>query len=285
MFGLEEGEAYLGMDPEDKKRPQALAFLDFLSARLEGDEEAAGALKALEGELSRLAELEDVLSRKNRDLEDFARLVVHDIKGGLAAVEGFSKLALDACRNGDREMTEECISHALQAARRLDDLVENLYRAGRAGFRETAPEEVDLGLITQDIYRELVAAHGQAMELVLTELPRVRCEPFKIRLVMGNLLNNAFRFRDGGKERCWVRVSASEEGGWVTVRVEDNGVGFPEEKAESLFRPFFRLDEERGGYGLGLLSVRRAVESWGGRVWAEGRPGVGSTFYFTVPAA
>lgn len=277
-----EGLGNLGSMDEEKSQ-QAPVYLEILASRLEGDGDALAALRLLEGELARLWELEDHLGRRNRDLEDFTRLVVHDIKGGLAAVEGFCKLALSACLQGEREMVEECVSQALQAARRLDELVDCLYQAGKAGFAELHPEEVDLDRVTKEVYGELTAGYGKVVELETSRLPRVRCEPFKLRLIMGNLLGNAFRFRDERKGRCWVRVSASGEGGWITVRVEDNGIGFPEEKAEALFRPFFRLDEERGGYGLGLLSVKRAVESWGGRVWAVGKPGEGSVFSFTVP--
>ncbi len=268
---------------EGEEGLSARECIEALALFLEGKERARELLRRLEDELRKLQESGGELNRRNRDLEEFARLVVHDIKSGLSAIEGFCRLAQEACRQDNQEMVLECVAQALTACHRLEDLVENLYRAGKAGFEGDESVEVDLDLVAREVYGDLLAAHGKSVELEVSDLPRVWCEPFKIRLVMGNLLGNAFRFRDEGKERCWVRVSATQEGGWVIVRVENNGIGFPKEHAGSLFKPFFRLHEERSGYGLGLLSVRRAVESWGGRVWAEGRPGQGSTFYFTVP--
>lgn len=223
---------------ESGGRPPVRECLKDLALLLEGEERARGLLRRVEEELDRLLELEDELRKRNRDLEEFTRLVVHDIKGGLAAVEGFSKLAREACEQRNLEMALECLSQAMQACRRLEDLVDQLYRAGRAGFEEREPLEVDLNVVVREVCEELVAAYGQRVELEVSDLPRVWCEPFKIRLVMGNLLGNAFRFRDENKERCWVRVRASHEGDWVLVSVEDNGIGFPEEHAESLFRPF-----------------------------------------------
>jgi len=100
-----------------------------------------------------------------------------------------------------------------------------------------------------------------------------------------NLIGNALKFT-AGRIDARVRVSGERDGDTVTVAVADNGVGFESGAAATLFEPFTRLHGARfAGAGIGLTIVRRIVERHGGRVWAVGKPGVGATFSFTLPAA
>jgi signal transduction histidine kinase len=103
--------------------------------------------------------------------------------------------------------------------------------------------------------------------------------------VFVNLLSNALKFTRDAATPMIVVQAERRNGDWrVTVR--DNGVGFDPQRAADLFRPFARLHEARfEGSGIGLTIVQRIVERHGGRIWAEGQPGAGASFHFTVPAA
>ena len=105
------------------------------------------------------------------------------------------------------------------------------------------------------------------------------------RQVFANLLANGLKF-SGRAQQPRVDVGATRTADGTVFHVRDNGVGFPPARAGELFIPFHRLHADRfEGHGIGLTIVRRIVERHGGRVWAEGRPGQGATFYFTLEPA
>jgi signal transduction histidine kinase len=101
--------------------------------------------------------------------------------------------------------------------------------------------------------------------------------------VFQNLLSNALKYsKEGVPPR--VHVSSRQEGQQWIVSIQDNGLGFEPQYAERIFGLFKRLyNEEYPGTGLGLAICKRIVERYGGRIWAEGRPGDGATFYFSLP--
>ncbi len=116
-------------------------------------------------------------------------------------------------------------------------------------------------------------------------IPAVLLDPARLKQVLSNLVGNAPKFL-GDNPSPRVEVGGEREGGLVTVFVRDNGIGIPDLEQEAVFQPFMRLEAECSpGLGIGLSTVKRAVEAWGGEVWAESAPGEGSTFYFTAPAA
>jgi signal transduction histidine kinase len=116
-------------------------------------------------------------------------------------------------------------------------------------------------------------------------LPELACDAVLLRQVFVNLLSNALKFtRDAATPM--IMVQAERSGGDWQVTVRDNGVGFDPRRAADLFRPFSRLHQTSfEGSGIGLTIVQRIVERHGGRIWAEGEPGVGASFHFTLPAA
>ncbi|MFW6089524.1 MAG: sensor histidine kinase, partial [Gemmatimonadota bacterium] len=122
------------------------------------------------------------------------------------------------------------------------------------------------------------------------QMPRVRTDHRALALVLGNLVKNGIRYSDPEKAERWVRVDArrtapDDEQGMVLIRVEDDGIGIPEEARPRIFERFYRAATDVPGTGLGLGLVREEVERWGGRVWFESEEGVGTSFRFTIQAA
>src|SRR5262249_30686230 len=117
-------------------------------------------------------------------------------------------------------------------------------------------------------------------------VPKVRADRAQLKQVITNLLDNAVKFnREGGS----VKVEAAAEGGSVAVLIRDTGQGIPEADLPRVFERFYRVEKARsrelGGTGLGLSIVKHIVEAHGGTIGVESRPGEGSVFRFTLPAA
>jgi signal transduction histidine kinase len=119
------------------------------------------------------------------------------------------------------------------------------------------------------------------------ELPTVNADPYQMRQLFQNLIGNSLKFH--GEERPLIRVSSrtSEDRLFYEISVEDNGIGFEEKDAETIFMPFKRLHGRNSAYkgtGIGLSICQRIVERHGGTITAKSNPGKGSTFIVTLPA-
>jgi light-regulated signal transduction histidine kinase (bacteriophytochrome) len=222
------------------------------------------------------------LTRANQELESFAYSVSHDLRAPLRAIDGFSRLLTE--RYGDRidEEGREYLLRVRNAAGRMGTLIESLLKMARLGRGGIKPMALDLSRMAADIVAELRATEPERdVDIRITPGLQVEGDQGLVRSLLQNLLGNAWKFTcDCSDARIEFGVSA---GGEFFVR--DNGAGFPQEYADKLFRPFQRLhsQEEFAGDGIGLASVKRIAERHGGTIRAEGSPGEGATFFFTLP--
>jgi PAS domain S-box-containing protein len=222
------------------------------------------------------------LTRANQELESFAYSVSHDLRAPLRAIDGFSRLMAD--RYGDRIDQEgrEYLLRVRNAAGRMGTLIESLLKMARLGRGGINPTPLDLSRMAADIVAELRATEPQrAVDVRITPGLHVEGDQSLVRSLLQNLLGNAWKFTcDCSDARIEFGITAAGE-----FFVRDNGAGFPQEYADKLFRPFQRLhsQEEFAGHGIGLASVKRIVERHGGTIRAEGNPGEGATFFFTLP--
>lgn len=230
--------------------------------------------------LERTRELEEA----NRELESFSYSVSHDLRAPLRHITGFAQLlqkragaALDATTKG----YVDAISEAAQDGGKLVDDLLSFSRMGRTELRRSA---VLLDELVAEVRRDVMAeAAGRSVVWHVDGLPSVDADPAMLRLVFRNLLSNAVKYTRP-KPEAVIRVSAEQSPSEVHVQVADNGVGFDMRYVDKLFGVFQRLHtvEQFEGTGIGLANVRRIVARHGGRTWAEGVPGEGATFHFTL---
>jgi light-regulated signal transduction histidine kinase (bacteriophytochrome) len=149
---------------------------------------------------------------------------------------------------------------------------------------------VDLSTCARVIAERLLATSPRpqsGLELVIQSGVSVHADAALLDVLLTNLLSNALKY-SSKKERPRIEVGARDDTtAGTTYFVKDNGAGFDPAHSERLFAPFQRLHTERDfiGSGIGLATVARIVARHHGSIWAEGEPGKGATFYFTLPAA
>ncbi|AKF07443.1 PAS domain-containing protein [Sandaracinus amylolyticus] len=239
----------------------------------------------------RVAARTEALAEANRELESFSYSVSHDLRAPLRHISGFADMlkrrgasALDAT---SREYLETIADAAQQGGRLVDELLA-FSRMGRA---QLSVRELDLAELVAAVRSDLAPEIGERnIEWRIGALPAVTADPTLLRSVVKNLLSNAVKYTRT-REVAHIEIGAAREQGEagtgvVHVWVADDGVGFDMRYVDKLFGVFQRLHapEEFEGTGIGLANVRRIVTRHGGRVWAEGRPGEGATFHFTLPA-
>jgi len=241
----------------------------------------------------KLQEAMQSVAQRNAEIQQFTFAASHDLQEPARKVQALGSLLLARYGAQLDAAARDCVQRMQRSCERMSVLVDDVLAFSRIALRPAEARTVDLQSTVAEVADDLESLiAGSGGQLQIGPLPQVAGDPLQIRRLLQNLLANAFRYRhpDRAPE---VTVSAAlfqPEPGipWWRLEVDDNGVGFDTRHAEQIFLPFVRLhsgNEEAlvQGSGIGLAIVRRIVESHGGRVRAEGRPGVGARFIVELP--
>jgi signal transduction histidine kinase len=224
------------------------------------------------------------LEQANRELEAFSYSVSHDLRAPLRAIDGFSKALLAHAGDGLDEQGKAYLARVRAAAHRMSGLIDDLLELSRVSRGPMQRDTVKLGELAQRVFDEL-RRQLPARQLSLEIEPglSVQADPRLVLVMLENLLGNACKFTQK-REHGHIRMGRTSAGAPPTFFIADDGAGFNMNYADKLFQPFSRLhaQHEFEGTGVGLATVQRIVARHGGRVWAEGRPDAGATFYFTL---
>ena len=230
---------------------------------------------------------EDDLKAANGSLESFTYSVSHDLRAPLRAMSGFSTALLDDYGDVLGEDGRRYAERIVAASEHMAALIDNLLRLSRLSRAEMHLGSVDLGAEAAQIAAELQRDDpGRHARFTVQRPVQVRADHALMRMVMHNLLGNAWKFTSGRDDAHIEFGTAPAADAPVCYYVRDNGAGFDPAYTHKLFSPFQRLHpaSEFPGTGIGLAIVRLIVERHGGRVWADGAVGHGATFYFTLNA-
>ncbi|HLH53526.1 MAG TPA: ATP-binding protein [Verrucomicrobiae bacterium] len=233
----------------------------------------------------RVAERTAQLQATNKELEAFCYSVSHDLRAPLRSIRGFNEVLLERYSPNLDERGQEFLRRACESSRYMDDLIDDLLKLSRVGRRELIHQQVDLSELACGVIDELRSTEpGRTVEVKIMPGLRTFGDPRLLRIVLDNLLRNAWKFTSKKKE---AQISFGEASAPKSAfYVRDNGAGFDPAFAGRLFGVFQRLHSasEFAGTGVGLATVQRIINRHGGQVWAEGAIDQGATFYFSLPA-
>ncbi len=226
------------------------------------------------------------LEISNRELDAFSYSVSHDLRAPLNRIDGFSPALLEDYSDCLDRPGQDYLRRIRNSSQHMAELIEDLLKLSRVTRQEINSEPVELSVLVNVYLKELQAKEPQrAVEAVITPGLVVEGDTALLRIALYNLLDNAWKFtREAEKARIEFGMLKSSSG-YNTYYVRDNGAGFDMEHADKLFSSFQRLHSstEYPGTGIGLSIVSRIIHRHGGKIWAEGEMGKGSTFYFTMP--
>ena len=264
-----------------------LCVLDTTPRTLDSTQQ--GALELLAGQVCDRLVLEREhrrLLNANEQLEDFAYSAAHDLRAPLRHMQQFSNLLGQEHGGVLDDEGHRFLAYIQNSAGRLQDLVETLLTYARVGRNEATEEAVAVGVVLSETLSMLrpTIEEARAELVVHGALPRVLGQPPLLRELFQNLIENALKYRAEHRAPR-IRIEARRDGVFDRFSISDNGVGIAADQLERIFEPFQRLRTVTTGSGFGLTHCRKIVELHGGRIWADSRPGEGSTFHFTLPRA
>ena len=249
-----------------------------------------GKLVRLFGVLQDITEIkatEAALRISNHELEAFSYSVSHDLRSPLNSINGFSHLLARKMAGTLDADAKHYLARIQAGTQQMGQLIEGLLSLAEVSRTLLGNELVDLSTMARSILDEWqVREPGRHVVVHIEKGLQTRGDARLIRVVMDNLLENAWKF---SSQKALAEIAVGQKpaaDGRLAFYVSDNGTGFDMAYVNKLFTPFQRLHgvTEFPGMGIGLATVGRVITRHGGRLWAEAAPGRGATFFFTLPA-
>ena len=246
-------------------------------------------VEANEAQRHRTAELRRLsteLEAANRDLDDFAGGLAHDLQQPITSIGAFAHVIQRQSGHLIAASDASHLQRIILAAGMAHSMIRSLLEFARLGKKKIDAVPVDLNLLVQEA-RDSLATGAAQIAWTVDPLPVVRGDPALLLLALVNVLSNAVKY-SREREQPEIRVQGGTDlTGGLRLRISDNGIGFDMAHAGRLFRPFERLRTGAAfeGTGMGLANVRRIMERHGGSVMAESAPGKGAAFTLVFPPA
>jgi len=268
-----------------KSRDELSTLIESFNDMLTQIQGRDGALQLAHAELEqRVSERTFQLAAANKELESFSYSVSHDLRAPLRSIDGFSQALLEDCSETLNDDGRAHLQRIRKATQRMGFLIEDLLNLSRVSRTEMHTQNLDISALACSIANDLQNAQPERqIELQIEDGLKTRADPGLLRVVLENLLNNAWKFTSKHAS-AHIAFGMARGNGTPAFFVRDDGAGFDPAFADRLFGAFQRLHAmtEFAGTGVGLATVQRIVHRHGGRIWAESALGQGATFYFTL---
>jgi PAS domain S-box-containing protein len=233
-------------------------------------------------DITALKQTQTSLEALNKELQDFAYVVSHDLKAPLRGIAHLSQWLVEDYSAAFDEQGRKMVSLLVGRVKRLDDLIEGILQYSRIGRIDTDEAPVDLQQLVPTVIDSL-AVPGHIQISIDSALPIVQANMTRMTQLFQNLIGNAVKFLD--KPRGTITINCENHKETWLFRIADNGPGIEARYHEKIFNIFHTLTarDHWESTGIGLTLVKKIVELYGGRVWVESTAGEGSTFLFTLP--
>ena len=270
----ELSESNLNLIDEARVRKKAEENLKFLNDELEARVTI------------RTAELREA----NQDLEAFSYSISHDLRSPLRGISGFAHLLQTENKEIISDKSFLYLDRIILACKRMSKMIDDLLAFSRNTSGEFQPDMVELSSLASEVLAGLNESQPwREVDVKIQEGLSDYCDPGLVRIIFENLLGNAWKYTGKNEKDKKPRIEFAriDEGTENIYYIRDNGAGFDMEREKSMFISFQRLhsESEFEGNGIGLTTAQKLIKRHGGEIWAEGTPGEGAVFYFTLAYA
>jgi len=281
LYRTKKGEIWVDVHLQDivgngKHYGRVMLATD-ITQRKKAEEKLKQAMLELEQSSARL-------TATNKELETFSYSVSHDLRSPLRSIDGFSQALLEDYNDKLDDNGQDYLKRLRGASQKMGELIDGLLKLSRLTRSEMHEEPVDLSTLGEEITNRLQENQPERRaKFVIDKGLTTKGDPQLLRVLLENLLGNAWKFTSN-TPRAKIEFGANRNNGKNTYFIRDNGAGFDMTYADKLFGAFQRLHDitEFPGTGIGLATVQRIINRHGGTIRAEGAPGKGAAFHFTL---
>jgi PAS domain S-box-containing protein len=232
----------------------------------------------------KLEKLVDKLEISNKELEEFAYVASHDLKEPLRMITSFLNLLEKRYGNELDDDAADFINYAVDGAQRMDEMINDLLEYSRVSSKERKFEYIQSERIVEQVLKNLRSLIDENSAIITYDkLPMIYANKHQMVQLFQNLISNAIKYCD--KKIPRIYISATKKDDNYLFSIEDNGIGIDQAHLKRIFTIFQRLHtrKEYEGSGIGLAISKKILQKHHGKIWAESEPGIGTTFYFTLP--
>ncbi len=219
------------------------------------------------------------LEKSNKELNDYAHIVSHDLKSPLRSMNAL----LTWLKEDYEEVLDENAHHSLnmliKKVDKMDLLIDGILRYSSIDKINQPQQKVILNTVVTDIIDVIHIPSHISIE-ILTELPSIEGDTFRLQQLFQNLINNAIKYND--KEKGVITISCEQKNEFWEFSITDNGPGISKKYHDKIFQIFQTLDDKNESTGVGLSIVKKIVDVYEGKIWLDSIEGEGTTFYFTL---
>lgn len=270
-------------EDDDEIGELVTSFNHMLFQIQERDAKLTRAMDSLE---LRVRERTKQLERSNRELQQFANVISHDLQEPLRKILAFGTRLIGEGTDRLTDQQRDSLKRMQNAASRMEQLIQDLLQFSRISTREHTFQPVDLAKLVHEVLSDLeVRVLDTRGKVEVSDLPVIEADALQMRQLFQNLIANALKFYRKGTPPVVSVTSRAVGPNVLEITVQDNGIGFDEKYLEKIFKPFQRLHtrEEYEGTGMGLAICQKIIFRHHGLITARSSLGVGSTFVITLP--
>lgn len=278
-FKRKDGSTFWGLMSSVKKTENDLTYHDGAIRDVTQLREAQLTLKEKN---NLLMQINDELKKVNSELDGFVYRVSHDLRAPLVSLLGLVSIFR-------MEQNQEKKNHYLdlmeKSVERLDNFILDIMNYSRNSRIKLSSDEIALRTLVTDTIESLRFSQDGSFKIknLIDDRLKIKTDSQRLRPILNNLLSNAIRYRDLGKDEQFVTIQAESINDGVKIEVSDNGIGIPKAYQKDIFKMFFRASKQSEGSGIGLYIVKETVEKLHGTVTLFSTEGIGTTFSIFLP--
>lgn len=225
-------------------------------------------------------ELVKNLRRSNKELDDFAHVVSHDLKSPLRNMNALTSWIQEKIEDTENDSIKENIQMLFNQIDKMDHLINGILKYARIDQVNSVNRKINIQNLVENLIKTLYIPEHVTVH-INSKLPLIKMDKFRLHQLFQNLLSNAIKYCD--KNNGFVTVGATEENTCWKFYIKDNGPGIPEKYHGKVFKIFKTLKDLNSSTGVGLSIVKKIIDMHDGKIWIDSVDQKGTTFYFTLP--
>jgi light-regulated signal transduction histidine kinase (bacteriophytochrome) len=225
-------------------------------------------------------ELLQSLENQNRELNEYAQMVSHDLKAPLRNIDTLINWVLEDNKDKMDEICLNSLNQVLFNVEKMDLLIKGILDYSTVDKIDSEERLIDLNQVIDEIKREIHIPKNIEISIV-NDLPKIKGNTWRFKQLMQNLIENSIHYND--KTKGQIEIGCTEKEQDFEFYIKDNGIGIAQKYHDKIFKIFTKLESNNQNSGVGLSIVNKIIEYYKGSIWLESKENIGTTFYFTLP--